>query len=80
MNNSNKLPFWLRRVDLPLRGQPAAVQPTELNWEIVRRCLISAAGLAFAVFVLSIADRALGIVGVALVASIFGLVVAKHPR
>jgi hypothetical protein len=31
MNTSKKLPFWLRRVDVPVAGQVAAKSVTELN-------------------------------------------------
>lgn len=34
-NTSRKLPFWLRRVDVPVAGQVAAEQKTEFNWSLV---------------------------------------------
>ena len=34
-NTSKKLPFWLRRVDVPVSGKAAAEQRTEFNWQLV---------------------------------------------
>lgn len=34
-DTTKKLPFWLRRVDVPVHGQAAAETKTEFNWWLV---------------------------------------------
>jgi len=42
MDQSKKLPFWLRRVDRSVRGQAAAIQTIEFNWTLVLTWIVIA--------------------------------------
>lgn len=34
-NTEKKIPFWMRRVDVPVEGSAAAEQRVEFNWKLV---------------------------------------------
>lgn len=43
-DTTRKLPFWLRRVDVPVHGQTAAQQRVEFNWWLVYAPMCAAVG------------------------------------
>lgn len=61
-STKKKLPFWLRRVDVPVQGQAAAEQRTQFNWPLV---YVPAYALGAALVVTTIVLILGGIVGVA---------------
>ncbi|AOJ85188.1 hypothetical protein WS87_00015 (plasmid) [Burkholderia sp. MSMB0856] len=55
-DTTRKLPFWLRRIDVPVDGQTAAQQQVEFNWWLVFAPLYAlGAGLVVMVVVAGIA-------------------------
>lgn len=55
-DTTRKLPFWLRRIDVPIDGQTAAQQQVEFNWWLVFAPLYAVgAGIVVAAVVAGIA-------------------------
>lgn len=54
-DTSKKLPFWLRRADVPVAGQAAAEQKAEFNWRLVEVSVYTVGALMIGIgFVLAL--------------------------